>query len=422
MIFSSANSAEILVIGDEVISGLIVDTNSKYLGERIYESGVGVSRITKIGDDFSIIKECVEQALQRSHWVILTGGLGITHDDITKSVLMKVFASSLRRDEKVTAMLDATFRKRDREIPESVQSQCEVPHNCQVLYNEVGTAPGFRFERDGHVLFCLPGVPHEMKHLFEKYIAPELVKHSSQTFSHRILRTTGISEADLWEKVGPIDALQEKVTLASLPSHLGVRIRLSVLVEAKEEGEAALEEVEQSLRNRIGQYIYGINDEMLEAKVGQLLTEKSMTLATAESCTGGLIGHRLTQIPGSSNYFNEGFIVYSNDAKVNRLGVEQQVLDEHGAVSDSVARLMAEGVRRVSGADIGVSVTGIAGPTGGSEEKPVGLTFIAVSDAAGTWCGKYIYTHDRIKNKERTAQTALNLVRLRLQGLLKEER
>jgi nicotinamide-nucleotide amidase len=418
MIFNDSNSVEILVIGDEVISGLIVDTNSKYLGERIYESGAGVTRITKIGDDFSIMKECVEQALQRSNWIILTGGLGITHDDITKSVLTKVFASNLHRDEKVIEMLEKTFHKRKRAIPESVKSQCEVPDNCQVLYNEVGTAPGFRFQRNGHVLFCLPGVPHEMKHLFERYIVPELVKHSSQTFLHRILKTTGISEADLWEKVGSIDAMQKKVTLASLPSHLGVRIRLSVGV--KTEGQAILDEVEQFLRDRIGRYIYGKNEETLEGKVGQLLTEKSMTLATAESCTGGLISHMLTQVSGSSNYFKEGFVVYSNDAKVSRLGVEQQMLDEHGAVSDPVARLMAEGIRRVTGANIGVSVTGISGPKGGSDKKPVGLTYIAVCDSTGTWCGKYIYTHDRIKNKERTAQTALNLVRLRLLGLLED--
>ena len=418
MIFSDSNSVEILVIGDEVISGLIVDTNSKYLGERIYDSGAGVSRITKIGDDFSIMEECVEQALQRSNWIILTGGLGVTHDDITKSVLTKVFESNLHRDEKVIEMLEKTFSKRNRTIPKSVQLQCEVPDNCQVLYNEVGTAPGFRFERDGRVLFCLPGVPHEMKHLFERYIFPELVKHSSQVFSHRILKTTGISEADLWEKVGSIDALQEKVTLASLPSHLGVRIRLSVLV--KTEGQSILDEIEQSLRDRIGRYIYGKNEETLEGKIGQLLTEKSMTLATAESCTGGLIGHMLTQVSGSSNYFKEGFVVYSNEAKVSRLGVEQEMLDEHGAVSEPVVRLMAEGIRRVAGADIGVSVTGISGPTGGSDKKPVGLTYIAVSDSTGTWCGKYIYTHDRIKNKERTAQTALNLVRLQLLGLLED--
>ena len=212
--------------------------------------------------------------------------------------------------------------------------------------------------------------------------------------------------------------MKEKVTLASLPSHLGVRIRLSIL--AKTEGKAILDEIEQSLRDRIGRYIYGKNEETLEGKVGQLLSEKSLTFATAESCTGGLIGHMLTQVSGSSNYFKEGFIAYSNEAKVSRLGVEQQMIDEHGSVSEPVARLMAEGIRRVAGADIGVSVTGISGPTGGSDKKPVGLTYIAVSDSIGTWCGKYIYTHDRIKNKERTAQTALNLVRLRLLGLLED--
>lgn len=419
---SKSGRAEVLVIGDEVISGLIVDTNSKYLGQRIFELGMSVSRITKIGDDFSVIEECVEKALQRSDWVILTGGLGVTHDDITKSVVMKIFGSNLRRDEKVAEMLQEVFNKRNRGIPERVQSQCEVPDNCQVLYNEVGTAPGMRFEKAGHVLFCLPGVPHEMKHLFEKYIEPELVQKSSQIFSHRILKTTGISEADLWDKVGPIDHLQEKAAIASLPSHLGVRIRLSCHEETMEKGEALLDEVEQSLLKNIGQYVYAKNDETLEASVGQLLTEKSMTLATAESCTGGLIGHRLTQISGSSKYFKEGFVVYSNESKVSRLGVDENILKSHGAVSEPVARSMAEGVCRVTGVDIGVSVTGIAGPTGGSEEKPVGLTYIAVSDADGTWCGKYIYTHDRIKNKERVAQTALNLVRMRLLGLLKGEK
>ncbi|MBC8283300.1 MAG: competence/damage-inducible protein A, partial [Nitrospinae bacterium] len=211
MIFGGSNSdqAEVLVIGDEVISGLIVDTNSKYLGERIHELGIGVSRITKIGDDFSVIEECIEKALQRSDWIVLTGGLGITHDDITKSVVVKVFGSKLHRDEKVANMLKEVFSKRNREIPESVQSQWEVPDNCQVLYNEVGTAPGLRFEKDGHVLFCLPGVPHEMKHLFEKYIASELAQHSSKVFLQRILKTTGVSEADLWEKVGALSALQE---------------------------------------------------------------------------------------------------------------------------------------------------------------------------------------------------------------------
>lgn len=421
MIFGGSNSdqAEVIVIGDEVISGLIHDTNSKYLGERIHELGIGISRITKIGDDFSTIEECVEKAINRSNWIILTGGLGITHDDITKSVVIKVFGSKLRRDEKVSVMLQKVFKKRNREIPESLESQCEVPDNCQVLYNEMGTAPGLRYEKNGRVLFCLPGVPDEMKYLFEEYIVPELASKSSKTFSQRIIKTTGISESDLWQKVSSLSALQDKVSVASLPSHLGVRIRLSCFAEKKEKGELVLDEVEQSLMGYIGQYIYGTNDETLEDKVGQLLANKSMTLATAESCTGGLIGHRLTQISGSSLYYKEGFLVYSNEAKVSRLGVKQQTLVDYGAVSEPVARSMAEGVCRVTKADIGVSVTGIAGPTGGNDEKPVGLTYIAICDASGTWCKKFIYTHGRIKNKERAAQTALNVLRLRLLGLLK---
>jgi len=421
MIFGGSNSdqAEILVVGDEVISGLIVDTNSKYLGERIHELGIGVSRITKIGDDFSTIKECVEKALMRSNWIIITGGLGITHDDITKSVVMNVFGSKFHRDKKVEEMLQKVFRKKNREIPESVKLQCEVPDNCQVLYNEIGTAPGLRYEKDCHVLFCLPGVPHEMKHLFEEYIAPELALKSSKIFSQRILKTTGISESDLWQKVGSLSSLQDKASLASLPSHLGVRIRLSCLAEKQEKGESVLDEVEQSLMSCIGQYVYGKNDETLEAIVGQLLAKKSMTLATAESCTGGLIGHRLTQISGSSAYFKEGFLVYSNEAKISRLGVKQQILMDYGAVSEPVARSMAECVCRITKADIGLSVTGIAGPTGGTDEKPTGLTYIAIYDENGTLCRQFIYTHDRIKNKERAAQTALNLLRLRLLGLLK---
>ena len=420
MIFGGSNSdqAEVIIIGDEVISGLIVDTNSKYLGERIHELGIGVSRITKIGDEFSSIEECVEKALNRSNWIILTGGLGITHDDITKSVVIKVFGSKLCRDEKVSEMLQKVFRKRNREIPESIKSQCEVPDNCKVLYNEMGTAPGLRYEKGGRVLFCLPGVPYEMKHLFEEYIVPELAPKSSKTFSQRIIKTTGISESDLWQKVSSLSALQDKVSVASLPSHLGVRIRLSCLLEKKEKGESVLDEVEESLMGYIGQYVYGKNDETLEDKVGQLLAKKSMTLATAESCTGGLIGHRLTQISGSSLYFKEGFLVYSNEAKISRLGVKHQTLMDYGAVSEPVARSMAEGVCRVTKADIGISVTGIAGPTGGNDEKPVGLTYIAICDASGTWCKKFIYTHDRIKNKERAAQTALNVLRLRLLGLL----
>ena len=419
MIFgdSKAPCAELVVIGDEVISGLILDRNSQYLGERIHELGIEVSRITTVGDSASIIEDCVKLALQRSEWVILTGGLGATHDDITKSVLLKVFECGLKKDAKVAGMLEAMFqaRGRGREVPESVRSQCEVPEKAEILYNEKGTAPGFKMLKGKSILFSLPGVPLEMQYLFEKYVAPEMAGHGNKVFLHRLIKTTGLTEADLWVKVGSLEAMQEKATIASLPSHLGVRIRISVLAESKKEGERRLDEVESSMEERLSRYIYGKDEETLEEKVGDLLREKSLTLATAESCTGGLIGHRLTQVSGSSDYYKEGFVVYSNQAKMDRLGVEPRLIEEFGAVSEPVAEAMAQGVCRVTGADIGVSVTGIAGPSGGSDLKPVGLTYIAVHDRSGTHCRKFIFTHDRVRNKERAAQAALNLVRLKIQ-------
>jgi nicotinamide-nucleotide amidase len=420
MIFggSKAPCAELVVIGDEVVSGLILDRNSKYLGEKIHEFGIEISRITTVGDSPHVIEDCIKLAMARSDWVVLTGGLGATHDDITKSVLLKVFGCGLRKDSKVADMLEKMFQTRGREVPASVRSQCEVPDKAEILYNEKGTAPGFKMRCGNCILFSLPGVPLEMKHLFEKYVAPEMVAQKNKAFLHRLIKTTGLSEADLWARVGLMEALPEQVAIASLPSHLGVRIRLSVLAESKEEGEAFLDEVENFLARRLSHYVYGKDEEELEEAVGVLLQKSSLTLATAESCTGGLIGHRLTQVSGSSGYYKEGFVVYSNSAKIGRLQVEPKLIEEFGAVSEPVARAMAEGVCRVTGADIGVSVTGIAGPSGGSDLKPVGLTYIAVHDRLGTYCEKFIFTHDRIRNKERSAQAALNLVRLKILGAL----
>lgn len=420
MIFggSKAPCAELVVIGDEVVSGLILDRNSQYLGEKIHELGVEVSRITTVGDSASAIEDCVKLALNRSDWVVLTGGLGATHDDITKSVLLKVFECGLKKDSKVVSMLEEIFKIRGREVPEILRSQCEVPEKAEILYNEKGTAPGFKMRQGNCVLFSLPGVPQEMKHLFEKYVAPEMAAQSHKVFLHRVIKTTGVSEADLWAQVGPLESLQEKAAIASLPSHLGVRIRISVLAESKQEGESCLDEVESFLAQRLSRYIYGKDEEEMEGTVGALLKERSLTLATAESCTGGLIGHRLTQVAGSSDYYKEGFVVYSNEAKTARLQVDAKLIEEFGAVSEPVARAMAEGVCRVTGADIGVSVTGIAGPSGGTDLKPVGLTYIAVHDRSGTYSQKFIYTHDRVRNKERSAQTALNLVRLKILGAL----
>jgi len=411
---SGVRQAEIVAIGNEVVSGLIQDSNSRFLSLRLQSVGVDVSRITAVGDDTASIRTVVGEALERVDIVIATGGLGSTHDDITKTVFAGMFDSGFQKDEQVAQMLESFFKARGREVPTSVQTQWEVPKSATILYNAKGTAPGLLFKKDGKSLYALPGIPLEMEYLFDKYIQPELASSSEFGIWHRVLHTTGISEADLWSRVGPVAPLEKWVTVASLPSHLGVRIRLSAVDKKFEDANTRLDTAENLVRSKIEDCIFGKDDETLEGKVGELLLRHEQTLAVAESCTGGLIGHRLTQVSGSSEYFLEGAVTYSNQAKHRRLGVEQELLGKYGAVSREVALAMANGIRKTAGADIGLAVTGIAGPTGGTGQKPVGLTFIAVSDAVQSECREFVFHQDRGRNKERAAQAGLNLLRLRL--------
>ncbi len=410
---SGVRQAEIVAIGNEVVSGLIQDSNSSFLSLRLQSVGVNVTRMTAVGDDETSIRAVVQGALGRVDIVVVTGGLGATHDDITKTVLADMFDSGFKKDEQVAKFLQSFFEAKGREVPASVKTQWEVPIAAKVLHNEKGTAPGLLFERDGKKLYALPGVPLEMEYLFDKYLQPELASSSEFGIWHRVLHTTGISEADLWTRIGPVAPLEEFVTVASLPSHLGVRIRLSAMDKKTEDAGARLQAAENRVRSKIDDCIFGTDDETLEGKIGELLLQNKQTLAVAESCTGGLIGHRLTGISGSSEYFLEGAVTYSNQAKHRRLGVEEELLDQYGAVSREVALAMAEGIRKTAGADFGLAVTGIAGPTGGSAQKPVGLTFIAVSDANQSECQEFVFHQDRGRNKERAAQAALNLLRLR---------
>lgn len=404
--------AELVVIGNEVISGLVLDTNSQHICTRLMTVGIDVRRITAIGDTREEIVSSVNQALNRVDIVITTGGLGATHDDITKQVLSEMFESGFKKDPVVEEMVKGIFRARGQEVPPHAFSQWEVPEKAEILYNEKGTAPGFVFRRNEKRVYVLPGVPHEMEHLVEKYILPQLAPLGKRKIGHRIIKTTGMSESGLWGKIGTVELLEKFVTVASLPSHFGVRIRLSAWGETQEEVDTKLAAAEKLLQSKVAEHIYGRDDEDLEVIVGGLLRRNKLTLAVAESCTGGLIGHRLTNIPGSSDYFMEGAVTYSNAAKARRLGVGGELLARHGAVSREVALAMSEGIRGSSGADIGLAVTGIAGPTGASGLKPLGLTFIAVSDKNGSHCEQFQFHQDRVRNKERAAQAALNLLRM----------
>ncbi len=414
--------AEIIAIGNEVVSGLIQDTNARYLSSQLHLLGVNVIQITAVGDNEESIVRAVEGALGRADVIITTGGLGSTHDDITKEVLARMFHSKIVVDQKAVAMLEVMFKKRkrdnpEREIPEGVRRQSEVPEAATVLYNDKGTAPGLLFNRDGKKVFSLPGVPLEMEHLFEKYIRPDLLKSQSGVIGHRMLKTVGLTEASLWGKFGPVDPLEKLVTVASLPSYLEVKMRLSFCAASIEAVEARLGEAEAMVMAAVGEWVYGKDDETLEGKIGEWLRDKGRTLAVAESCTGGLIGHRLTQVSGSSDYFLEGAVTYSNEAKCRRLGVEPSLIRDNGAVSREIALAMAKGVRKSSGANIGLSVTGVAGP-GASDNKPAGTVFIAISDGRESYCEQFRFYHDRSRNKERSAQAALDLLRRWLLNLL----
>ncbi len=404
--------AETIVVGNEITSGLVQDTNSATIARRLLEAGVDVSRVSIVGDDDKQIEDAVVESLGRVNLVVVTGGLGATHDDVTKNVLARIFDSGLRQDDDVRANIERIYRERGGEVSPLALKQCWVPEKAEILYNEKGTAPGLLFKKNEKVLFALPGVPLEMEHLLEKYVLPRAVRSGGIKLAHRMLKTTGIAESRLWELFGPMEPLEKMAMVASLPSHLGVRIRLSVWGNTVEETVRKLDLAEKFLRTQIGEYIFGVDDDTLEQVVGRMLSRSGRKIAVAESCTGGLISHRLTNVSGSSEYVLESAVTYSNEAKTARLGVDAALIQEHGAVSRPVAEAMARGVRESAGADVGLAVTGIAGPTGGTDDKPVGLTFIALSAGEHTLCEEFRFHQDRVRNKERAAQAALNMLRL----------
>jgi nicotinamide-nucleotide amidase len=407
-------NAEILTIGNEIITGLMTDTNSAVITQRLETLGIPVKRHVSVGDDEDEIIDALIQALERVDCVIITGGLGPTHDDITKQVLCRLFDSGLVTDAEVKDRIYAIFRSRGMETPKAAYTQAEVPEKATILHNAKGTAPGLLFEENEKRIYSLPGVPLEAEHLLETYIVPHLESLGTMKVEHRILKTTGIPESVLWEEIGPVAPFEEYVKVASLPSLLGVRIRFTATGKNLKETTVQLNAAEKLLRQKIDHHIFAVDDQTLEGNLGVWLKANKQTLAVAESCTGGLIGHRLTNVSRSSDYFLEGAVTYSNEAKQTRLGVDPELIEAHGAVSEQVATAMAEGIRHKSGSDFGLAVTGIAGPTGGTPDKPVGLTYIAVTGKDGNRCEKFLFHQDRVRNKERAAQAALNLLRLYL--------
>jgi len=405
--------AEIITIGDEIIQGEILDSNSAYIGDRLSGLGIEVAFKTSVGDDLKRITEAIKLSLERVDLVIATGGLGPTNDDLTKKGIVKAFKRNLVFHEDILKKVEEGFKKRGIEMPKINQNQALLPQGAKALSNQYGSAPGIFIQEGKRLFFALPGVPLEMKTIFENEILPFLKSKSSKKFTlQKVLRTTGIVESAIYEKIEPILKFKSPVKIGFLPGFSGVDLKLRIISESDDLAHKIILEIEQKVREILNEYIYGIDQETLEEVLGKLLQNKKKTISVAESCTGGLIGAKFTNVSGSSNYFINGVITYSNEAKIELLKIPKEIIEKYGAVSEQVAILMAEGVKKISNTDYGLSATGIAGPTGGTEEKPVGLVYIGLAHENDSFAKKFVFGGDRQAVRERTAQAALNLVRL----------
>ncbi|GGG43471.1 competence/damage-inducible protein A [Hymenobacter glacieicola] len=404
---------EIMTIGDELLYGQVIDTNSAFMGQELGKLGLRVRQITSVSDRADEIVAALDQARQRAQVVLMTGGLGPTKDDLTKHVLARYFNSELVLHAPTLEHVEGIFRRFNRPMLEVNRQQALVPAACQVLFNEVGTAPGMWFEDQGTVFVSMPGVPHEMKYLMTHEVLPRLQQHfQTPAIEHVVVQTVGLGESFLAQQIEQWEAaLPPNVKLAYLPYLGGVRLRLTGHDDGQPNLRARMEALLPALRELLGEHIFAIGEIKLEEAVGQLLQERGLTVGTAESCTGGLLAHRLTSIPGSSRYFQGSVIAYSNDIKMRELGVKPATLAAHGAVSEATVAEMAEGLRRQLGVDVALATSGIAGPDGGTPDKPVGTICIAYADAHRTVTRQISFNRGRQLNVEYTTTMALNMLR-----------
>ncbi len=416
--------AYLISIGDELLIGQTINTNVALIGNLISDNNISIVKSTVIGDDVKVILDELELASARADLIICTGGLGPTHDDVTRNAFVQYFKTELVFNDDVLEDIKSMLKRRGREIKKAQEDQALVPKVADIIRNENGTAPGYWIEKDDKIFIVMPGVPYEMKAMMNNYVNPKLIEKIGEPkeFIKKVtLQTTGLPESVVAERLGDIEELLEGAQLAFLPNQYGVRLRVTVKSNIEEQANNLLLEIEQKIRSKVGRYIYGRGDENLEDVVGRLLKERELRISVAESCTGGGLADRITNINGSSQYFERGVVTYSNASKVELLKVDEDVMLEKGAVSAEVAMQMAEGIKSISGADIGVSLTGIMGPTGGVTDKPVGTVYIGYCDDKVCTAKRFQFGEDRVLNKNRATQAALEMVRRSLLGIAFEE-
>jgi nicotinamide-nucleotide amidase len=405
-------NAEIIAVGTEILLGDIVNTNAQYISRELANLGINVYKQEVVGDNEERVLESFKNAFENSDIIITTGGLGPTPDDLTKEMAAKYFNKELVLHKESYENLKKFFDKGGRELVGSNEKQVYFPKDAIVLKNDYGTAPGAIIEGDnGKKIVVLPGPPREMKPMFDNYVVPYLKQFTDSVLVSKVLRTFGIGESRMAEIVNDLIVNQTNPTVAPYAKDIEAILRITAKAKNEKEAEELIKPVEKEIRRRLEEYIYGEGETSLENVVGELLVKKGIKIATAESCTGGMVAEKLINYAGISESFLEGAVTYSNEAKMKRLGVKKETLDKYGAVSKETAREMAEGIAKAAGADLGVSTTGIAGPGGGTAEKPVGLVYIGVYYKGNCLVKEFNFTGDRNRVRVRTTMSALDLVR-----------
>lgn len=407
-------TVQIVTVGDEILIGQIIDTNSAWMGQHLNLIGARVVKKIAIGDIHTEIVNAISEGFKNADILLMTGGLGPTKDDITKKAIADFFGVDMQLDQDLFERIKGYFQKLGRVIPEdSLYVQCLMPTNATLLTNKMGTAPGMWFEHNGKVLVSMPGVPYEMEYLMEQEVLPRLKTHfPAKPIAHRTILTVGEGESNIAKRIEAFeDSLPANIKLAYLPAMGQVRLRLTGTGDDENELHNLLDVKAKELENLIPELVFGYGDALLEQAIGEMLRLRELTLGTAESCTGGYVAHRITSIPGSSEYFQGSIISYSNEIKMKLLGVKSETLEQYGAVSEQTVIEMVKGALDILNVDIAIAVSGIAGPGGGTPEKPVGLVWLAIGNRHTIRTQKVQSGRDRLKNIQYSGTMALNLIR-----------
>ncbi|CAH2212699.1 competence/damage-inducible protein A [Tepidibacter aestuarii] len=404
--------AEILCVGTEILLGDIVNTNAQFLAKELADLGICVYYQTVVGDNPDRLKEALKIAFSRANLVITTGGLGPTKDDLTKEVCAEFFNKELEMNKESMDYIKEYFKSQNKDMVKSNEKQACFPKDSIILKNDCGTAPGCIMKDDEKTVILFPGPPREMNYMFKNYAKPYLQKYQKDIIESKTLRLCGMGESSVEEKIKDLIEGQTNPTIAPYAKNGEVTLRITARASSNEEAKNLIEPLKNEIYSRLSLYVYGEDDTCLEFEVAKMIMDKNLTIATAESCTGGLIASRLINYPGISSVFNEGMVTYTNESKMKRLGVKKETLEKYGAVSEQTATEMAIGVAKNTGSNIGISVTGIAGPGGGSDQKPVGLVYIGVCINGVTKVKQLNLKGDRNRIRNITAIKALNFLRL----------